>query len=90
MESSIQIGAVVLSVMGRDSGRFYVVVSKAEENYVYIADGETRLLQKPKLKKIKHLRYNGENLDAIGAKLVEGKQVFDAEIRSALRAHNSK
>ncbi|MBQ2714652.1 MAG: RNA-binding protein [Clostridia bacterium] len=90
MDSSIQIGAVVLSVMGRDSGRFYVVVSKVSDNYVYIADGETRLLAKPKLKKLKHLRYNGENLESIGLKLVEGKQVFDAEIRSALRAHNTK
>lgn len=90
MNNSIQIGAVVLSVMGRDSGRFYVVVGLEGDNYVYIADGETRLLAKPKLKKLKHLRYNGENLESIGLKLVEGRQVFDAEIRSALRARNTK
>ncbi len=90
MNNSIQIGAVVWSVMGRDSGRFYVVVEKVSDNYVYIVDGETRRLEKPKLKKLKHLKYNGENLESIGLKLVEGKQVFDAEIRSALKAHNTK
>lgn len=90
MENSIQIGAVVWSQKGRDSGRFYVVVEKVSGDYVHIVDGEVRMLKKPKLKKLKHLKYNGENLESIGAKLKEGKQVFDAEIRSALRAHNTK
>lgn len=90
MDSSIQIGDVVLSLKGRDSGRFYVVASKVSDEYVTISDGEKHLLAKAKLKKTKHLKANGEKLESIGAKFVEGKQVFDSEIRSALRSYNTK
>ncbi len=90
MDSSIQIGDVVLSLKGRDSGRFYVVASKVSEDFVMIADGEKHLLSKTKLKKIKHLKRSGDRLDSIGDKFLEGKQVFDSEIRSALRSYNAK
>ena len=43
---------------------------------------------KPKLKKIKHLKAEGEVVEKIAAKLGEGKKVFDAEIRSILRSYN--
>ncbi len=89
MDSSIQIGDVVLSLKGRDSGRFYVVASKVSEEYVKIVDGEKHLLSKTKLKKVKHLKANGQRLDSIANKFIEGKQVFDSEIRSALRSYNA-
>ena len=90
MDSSIQIGDVVLSLKGRDSGRCYVVVEKVSDEYVKIADGEKHVLAKTKLKKIKHLRKNGDRLDSVGEKLTQSKQVFDSEIRSALRSYNAK
>jgi ribosomal protein L14E/L6E/L27E len=90
MDSSIQIGDVVLSLKGRDSGRCYVVAEIVSSEYVKIADGEKHVLEKTKLKKIKHLRKNGDRLDSIGEKLIEQKQVFDSEIRSALRSYNTK
>ncbi len=90
MDSSIQIGDVVLSLRGRDSGRYYVVAEKVSEEFVRIADGEKHVLEKTKLKKIKHLRPTGDRLDTIGEKFVEAKQVFDSEIRSALRSYNTK
>ena len=51
MDSSIQIGDVVLSLKGRDSGRCYVVAEKVSSEYVKIADGENTCLKKPNLKK---------------------------------------
>ena len=90
MDSSIQIGDVVLSLKGRDSGRCYVVAEKVSSDYVKIADGEKHVLEKTKLKKIKHLKKHGDNLSAIATKIIENKQVFDSEIRSALRSYNTK
>ena len=90
MKKDISVGMVVLSVMGRDAGSYYTVIAKRDDEYVYIADGETRTIAKPKLKKIKHLKPNGDILGKIAEKLDANKQVFDSEIRSALRAFNDQ
>ena len=51
-------GEVVQSVQGRDEGRFYVVV-RAENGYVWVADGTGRTLSRPKRKNLRHVRlYN--------------------------------
>lgn len=47
-------GSVVKSIAGHDKN-FHYVVLKTEENYVYIADGKERKLEKPKRKNIKHI-----------------------------------
>ncbi len=78
------IGRIATSVKGRDAGRSFIIVGNIDENYVYICDGILRKLVKPKLKKIKHLKIHQECADGIRQKIEEGKQVFDAEIRSCL------
>ena len=85
-----ELGAIVFSKSGRDSGRYFVVCKVLNEDYVMITDGDLRKLSKPKLKKVKHLRMTGERLDAIAEKFCEGKQVFDSEIRSAVRKYMEK
>ena len=49
-------GDVVRSVAGHDSGRRFVVLEVIDEQYVLIADGKTRPVEKPKKKKNKHLK----------------------------------
>ena len=55
MENSLRLGQVVRSRAGRDKNRFFIVVMIRDEDYVYIADGDLRKIEKSKLKKIKHL-----------------------------------
>lgn len=50
----MELGLIVKSKVGHDSGSFYVVV-KIDEKGLYIADGRRRKLLKPKLKNKKHL-----------------------------------
>lgn len=83
----IGVGNVVLSVAGRDKGKYFVVVEVIDELYVRISDGSLRPQEHAKLKKIKHLKPNGDILTKIQDKLLSGKQVYDAEIRSALRPY---
>ena len=90
MKGSIQVGAVVLSKMGRDAGTTYVAVAILGEDFALVVDGDKRKLAKPKLKKLKHLRYKGEDLCEIGNKLTQNIEVTDAEIRRALKAYNTK
>jgi len=86
---SISIGEVVFSRAGRDGGRYYIVTEIVDDSFVKIADGDVRRLEKPKLKKIKHLKGTGEIVETIADKFVKGTKVYDAEIFSALRRYNS-
>ena len=46
----------IISLAGRDKGRIFVVVDDSEENYVSIADGMLRSVDKPKRKKRRHVQ----------------------------------
>jgi ribosomal protein L14E/L6E/L27E len=48
-------GQLVISKAGRDKGKWYVVY-KVEGPWVYIVDGKTRRLEKPKKKNLRHLQ----------------------------------
>lgn len=83
-----EFGSVVLATAGRDKGRFFLIVEVVDDNFVRIADGDTRKLATPKLKKKKHLKTTETRLDKIAEKLVAGQTVFDKELKSALRVFN--
>ena len=81
----IKLGEIVYSKAGRDRDGYYIVVDIVDDSYVKIADGKYRSIAKPKLKKVKHLKLLGIVFGGIATKLEDKKQVFDAEIVSALR-----
>lgn len=81
-----QVGRVVVSTAGRDTGRVFMILSVVDDSYVYIADGDLRKLDHPKKKKLKHLKLTGIVLDNIAEKLKLGTKVYDAEIRKAIKS----
>lgn len=50
------LGCIVITTAGRDKNRRFIVIKRLDELYVLIADGKYRRLEKPKKKKIKHLK----------------------------------
>ncbi len=51
------LGQLVVSLAGRDKGCICAVVGESdEEGFVLIADGKVRKVEKPKKKKLKHLK----------------------------------
>lgn len=50
------LGKIVLSKRGRDADRLFVIMKIFNDDYVYIADGDLRKIEKPKKKKLKHLK----------------------------------
>ena len=88
LEISLVPGLVVCSKAGRDSGRYFIVLEILSPEYVLIADGQKHRLSHPKKKKVKHLKLTEDVLESIGRKLTEKRQVFDSEVRSALRTYN--
>ena len=55
LEEFMEIGQVVFSKCGRDKGRAFVVLS-VEGDYIFLADGHLRPLNKPKKKKVRHVQ----------------------------------
>lgn len=87
--TEFELGEIVYSVAGRDSGRYFAVVEIVDGNFVKIADGVLRKIGAPKLKKVKHLRSQKEICSKIAVKLAEGQKIFDSELAGALRAYNA-
>lgn len=71
-----KIGMVVRSLVGRDKGKFMVVVSM-ENGFVYLADGKERKLASPKKKNAKHV--------SLTKTAVNTKDLTDKGLRALLR-----
>lgn len=84
MKGEFKVGSVVLSNAGHDSGDYFVVVEVVNSDYVLIVNGKTRTLDKPKLKKMKHLKLIGVELSEIASKIQKGELVHDKTIKVAL------
>ena len=79
-------GRVVLSTQGRDAGRYFIVLQVIDEQFVLMADGQSRKLAHPKKKKVKHLRAKPIMVNVDGSTL-PNRHLQDSDLRSALEAH---
>ena len=81
MEAAV--GHIVVSLAGRDKERpFYVL--KAEDNFVYLADGKLRRLGACKRKNRRHIKVVSDEETDVSKKLRSGEEVLDSEMRKAL------
>ena len=81
----IEVGAVVVSKMGRDEGRSFVVVEREDGDFVKISDGRLRKMDHLKRKRVKHLRTTGIVIEEVQKRLGEGAAIEDHEVRSWLK-----
>jgi len=81
---NLTLGQVVYSRAGRDSGRLFLISALVDESYVLIVDGDLRRAEKPKKKKIKHLKSTGYICESLKEKFESGLKVSNSEIRKAL------
>lgn len=88
MEDDSLIGRVVYSKAGRDKGRFFIIVSDVDENYVYLCDGDTRKIENTKKKKIKHLAFTNLIADSIKELLLINDNVSNTTIKKFLQSHD--
>ena len=80
-------GLLASSKAGHDKDKIYVIM-KEDAEYVWLADGKIKTVDKPKKKKKKHIQliryFNNEDMQS---KLLEGKAVFDLEIMMILKKY---
>ncbi|MBQ9121462.1 MAG: RNA-binding protein [Clostridia bacterium] len=83
------VGYAVTSVAGRDKKRDFLIVgvcdATAYDGMVYIADGRLHKLDRPKRKKLMHLKVVGSCGEEIVSKLM-GNTATDSDVQAALRA----
>ena len=80
----IEAGSIVISKAGRDMGRRLLVVQEINEDFVLVADGRLRTMDRLKTKRRKHLSPTGQVVEDARDRLNKGKSVFDHEVRAWL------
>lgn len=73
-------GRIVRSLAGRDKGSFLVVI-KADGDFLYLADGKERRLDAPKKKRIKHTAFTNTVIDT--------EALTDKKLRSVIAEYSS-
>ncbi len=89
-EYSVLLGQVVLSTSGRDKGTHFIVYEIVDKNYVMVVDGKIRKLEKPKKKKIKHLKLKPQVMLKVADKIKAKAVIFDSEIASGLKVFDKE
>lgn len=83
------VGGICQSTQGRDKDRYYLIKAINADGTVSVVDGNFKKLAAPKKKNLKHLRLLPESAEGIASKFADGRQVFDTEVYSALKAYNN-
>ena len=86
MEPGIQdisISDVVISTAGRDQGQLFYCIG-TDNQYVSLADGKGRTLDKPKRKKRKHVQKVLRAETRVADKIRNGDKVLNSELRRDL------
>ena len=81
-----QIGQVVYSKSGHDKGDVQMII-RVEGEYLLLADGRRRKLEKPKRKKKMHVQPTFYVEKDVAAKLQTGAYLLDADIKKALKKY---
>ena len=86
LPDNIHISDVVVSTAGRDSGELFYVVDE-DTNYLMLANGKDRTLEKPKRKKRRHIQKVLRSETRVAAKILSGDKVLNGELRRDLAFH---
>ena len=83
LPDNIHISDVVVSTAGHDQGEIFYVIA-TDDQFLYLANGKDRTLDKPKRKKRKHVQKVLRSETRVAAKLVSGDKVLNSELRRDL------
>ena len=86
LPDNIHISDVVVSTAGHDQGEMFYVVS-TDDQFLYLANGKDRTLDKPKRKKRKHVQKVLRSETRVVEKIIHGDKVLNSELRRDLAFH---
>ncbi len=77
-------GDIVYSLAGRDKDKIFIVLEVLDETMALVANGDLRKVQKPKKKKIKHLKKTNIKAWLIKNKLDQNLEVTNTDLKRIL------
>ena len=83
LPDNIHISDVVVSTAGHDQGKLFYVIDE-DTNYLTLANGKDRTLDKPKRKKRRHVHKVLRSETRVAEKLRTGGKVLNSELRRDL------
>ena len=86
LPDNIHISDVVVSTAGHDQGEIFYVID-VDDQFLYLANGKDRSLDKPKRKKRKHVQKVLRSETRVVEKLIRGDKVLNSELRRDLAFH---
>ena len=86
LPDNFNISDVVVSTAGHDQGEIFYVIS-TDDQFLYLANGKDRTLDKPKRKKRKHVQKVLRSETRVVEKLLRGDKVLNSELRRDLAFH---
>ena len=86
LPDNLNISDVVVSTAGHDQGEMFYVVS-TDDQFLYLANGKDRTLDKPKRKKRRHVQKVLRSETRVAAKILSGDKVLNSELRRDLAFH---
>ena len=88
MDNRDGIGYFGVSRAGHDCNEIYVIINNDSE-YVYLADGKSKTVDKPKKKKKKHIQIIVHIDQAIQTKLNQNKLFINEDIKRAIKLYKN-
>ena len=86
LPDNLNISDVVVSTAGHDQGQLFYVIAMDDE-FLYLANGKDRTLDKLKRKKRKHVQKVLRSETRVVEKLIRGDKVLNSELRRDLAFH---
>ena len=85
----MDIANLVQATAGREQGKYFFVL-ETDGEYLLLADGKSRRLEKPKRKKRKHVQAAFQTESRIAEKIRNGEKVLNSELRKELASLGQK
>ena len=85
----MDIANLVQATAGREQGKYFFVL-ETDGEYLLLADGKSRRLEKPKRKKRKHVQAAFQTESRIAEKIRNGEKVLNSELRKELASFGQK
>ena len=86
LPDNLNISDVVVSTAGHDQGQLFYVFAMDDE-FLYLANGKDRSLDKLKRKKRKHVQKVLRSETRVAEKILHGDKVLNSELRRDLAFH---
>ncbi|GAA0381114.1 KOW domain-containing RNA-binding protein [Bacillus horti] len=83
-EPILQIGQLVKIRRGRDAGNYAVVIRIENERFVWIADGDKRRFDRPKIKNVLHLQAFDSISSEVLSSIAQTNRVTNGKLRYAV------